>query len=69
MKRQKRDAASRAFKKGYFAGVSGRPKEACPTMIPMVRQEWVNGWREGREANWSGMIGVSGIHKLPDIAV
>jgi len=32
-----------------------------------VRQEWLNGWREGRTDNWEGMTGVSGIHKLSNV--
>ncbi|MDX5299055.1 MAG: ribosome modulation factor [Gammaproteobacteria bacterium] len=64
MKRQKRDMTSRAFKRGYLAGVSGRSKDACPADNPTLRQEWLNGWREGRTDHWDGLTGVSGIHKM-----
>lgn len=65
MKRQKRDMTARAFRRGYLAGVGGKPKDACPTDQTEMRQEWLNGWREGRTDQWNGLTGVSGIHKLP----
>ena len=67
MKRQKRDMSARAFKKGYMAGMAGKTKDACPVDNPDTRHEWLSGWREGRSDNWDGLIGVSGIHKLPNI--
>lgn len=68
MRRQKRDALDRTFKKGYQAGVSGKSKSLCPTTKAEEQQSWLNGWREGREDNWNGYTGVSGIHKLPGIS-
>lgn len=68
MRRQKRDSLQRLFNKGYQAGVSGKSKSNCPAMKADHQQTWINGWREGREDNWNGMIGVSGIHKLPGIS-
>ena len=50
MKRQKRDSSHRAFIKGYQAGYHGRNKTEETTLA----QDWCNGWREGREDNWSG---------------
>jgi ribosome modulation factor len=67
MKRQKRDMFARAFKKGYMAGIAGKTKDACPPGHPETRQEWISGWREGRSDNWDGLVGVSGIHRLPNI--
>lgn len=67
MKRQKRDMHARAFKRGYLAGVSGKSKDSCPQDHPEVRQEWLNGWREGRQDNWEGMTGVSGIHRMATV--
>ncbi|MBS3803002.1 MAG: ribosome modulation factor [Oleiphilaceae bacterium] len=67
MKRQKRDMFARAFKRGYLAGVSGKAKDSCPIDQVEHRQEWLNGWREGRTDHWDGMTGVSGIHKLPNV--
>lgn len=63
MRRQKRNMAERAFIKGYQAGVSGRSKDSCPISQATMRQEWLNGWREGRSDNWDGYVGVSGLHK------
>jgi len=67
MKRQKRNMNERAFKKGYLAGRAGKSKDSCPLDHGEMRQEWVNGWREGRTDNWEGMTGVSGIHKLANV--
>lgn len=68
MRRQKRNAAQRTFNKGYHAGINGKSKTACPSMANDQRQTWLNGWREGREDNWNGFTGVSGIHRLPGIS-
>ncbi len=68
MRRQKRNVEQRAFNKGYQAGVSGKSKSLCPNTSANVQQFWMNGWREGREDNWSGLTGVSGIHKMPGIS-
>ncbi|ARU57497.1 MAG: ribosome modulation factor [Pseudomonadales bacterium] len=62
MKRQKRDLSQRAYKRGYTAGVRGKSKDFCPTEHPDLRQQWMNGWRDGRSDNWDGIKGVSGIH-------
>ncbi|ODC05364.1 ribosome modulation factor [Terasakiispira papahanaumokuakeensis] len=67
MKRQKRDRTQRVFIRGYQAGLSGRSKDACPSQQDDLRQDWINGWREGREDRWSGFKGVSAIHKNPSI--
>lgn len=68
MKRQKRDIEQRAFNKGYQAGISGKSKSLCPTSNLAAKQHWLSGWREGRGDNWDGLVGVSGIHKLPGIS-
>ncbi len=65
MRRQKRDSDQRAYVKGYQAGVSGKSKSLCPNSTQAVQQNWLNGWRAGREDNWSGFTGVSGIHRHP----
>lgn len=67
MKRQKRDRTSRAFVKGYQAGVSGRSKDSCPFTEIVSRQTWLSGWREGRTDQWEGYTGVSGIHKIANL--
>lgn len=63
MRRQKRNMADRAYNKGYMAGVGGKSKETCPLTHFELRQQWLNGWREGRADQWDGYVGVSGIHK------
>lgn len=67
MKRQKRDIDQRAFNKGYQAGISGKSKTLCPKTSEKAQHNWLSGWREGRGDNWDGLVGVSGIHKLPGI--
>ena len=63
MRRQKRDMSTRAFDRGYQAGVTGRSSEFCPHANLEQRQAWLSGWREGRCDQWDGLIGVSGVHK------
>ncbi|MCM2972808.1 MULTISPECIES: ribosome modulation factor [Larsenimonas] len=65
MKRQKRDRLQRAFFQGYKVGVTGRSKDYCPSQDVNIREQWMSGWREGRGDQWSGMTGISGIHKTP----
>lgn len=64
MRRQKRDMNSRAFDRGYQAGVSGRSQEICPHAEQEHRQSWLTGWREGRCDQWDGLTGISGVHKI-----
>ncbi|AQQ67527.1 ribosome modulation factor [Microbulbifer agarilyticus] len=54
MKRQKRNPNDRALHKGYVAAVQGRDHDSCPYQSGSLHQEWVNGWRQGREDIWSG---------------
>ncbi len=67
MKRQKRDPMQRAYNRGYQAGLAGKSKSLCAGYSDDVQQDWLNGWRTGREDNWDGLTGVSGIHRLPNI--
>lgn len=64
MRRQKRDMNSRAFDRGYQAGLDGRSLDLCPHEAGAIRQNWIAGWREGRVDQWDGLTGVSGVHKL-----
>ena len=64
MRRQKRDMNSRAFDKGYQAGLAGRSQDDCPHADDQHRTHWLSGWREGRADNWDGLTGVSGVHRL-----
>ncbi|MDP4789306.1 MAG: ribosome modulation factor [Haliea sp.] len=43
MKRQKRDMSSRAYDRGYQAGVTGRSIDFCPHANEEPRQQWVSG--------------------------
>lgn len=69
MRRQKRNRLDRAFQKGYLAGVNGKSRDFCPKDIGPEHQEWINGWREGREDKWNGMQGVSGLHKVAAVTM
>ena len=64
MRRQKRDMNTRAFDRGYQAGLTGRSIDHCPHEAGEHRYNWVSGWREGRSDQWDGLTGVSGVHKL-----
>ena len=64
MRRQKRDMNSRAFDRGYQAGLDGRSLDICPHGSGTHRDNWVAGWRQGRVDQWDGLTGVSGVHKL-----
>lgn len=68
MRRQKRDFEQRAFNRGYQAGLAGKSKSLCPNGGETLQQQWLSGWRSGREDNWDGLTGVSGIHKIPGIS-
>lgn len=65
MKRQKRDRSSTLFNRGFQAGLYGKSQSDCPVQTPELRSHWMSGWREGREAHWSGMSGVSAIQSNP----
>jgi len=64
MKRQKRDMCTRAFDRGYHAGLGGRSIDTCPHNDERQRQSWVCGWREGRSDQWDGLTGISGVHRM-----
>lgn len=64
MKKQKRDKNSRAYQRGYQAGLHGRSQEICPHVAGDVRNQWVSGWREGRCDQWDGLTGVASLHKV-----
>jgi ribosome modulation factor len=67
MKRQKRDLTSRAYVRGYRAGVSGKSQDKCPTQTGVSREHWISGWRQGREDFWDGYQGISNLHCSPAI--
>ncbi len=63
MRRQKRDMADRAYQKGYQAGFTGRNKDSCPHQQDNLRQEWLTGWREGRNDHWAGFSDIAALQK------
>lgn len=67
MKKQKRDRTSTLFNRGFVAGLSGRTRDTCPVQAIELRSHWMSGWREGREAHWGGMSGVSAIQSNPSL--
>jgi len=67
MKRQKRDRVSRAFDKGYQAGLNHRSRDLCPFDELQTRASWLNGWREGYTHHVNGMTGVASIQNLRNL--
>lgn len=63
MKTQKRDLSSRTFQRGYRAGITGKSKDNCPHTQINSRNQWLSGWREGREAQWDAHTGIAGLHR------
>lgn len=63
MKRQKRDMTERAYQRGYQAGISGRNKGCCPHTQQQLKQDWLSGWREGRNDNWDGLGTAAALQK------
>ncbi|MBV1869369.1 MAG: ribosome modulation factor, partial [Gammaproteobacteria bacterium] len=53
--------------RGHQAGLGGRSKDSCPYENDMQKQSWLNGWHEGRQDQWSGYSGVSGVHKIASL--
>jgi ribosome modulation factor len=54
MKTQKRSQSDRALAKGYQAGATGKSWSKCPFDGGDARENWMAGWREGREDSWNG---------------
>ncbi|MGB0662518.1 MAG: ribosome modulation factor [Pontibacterium sp.] len=67
MKRHKRDRQAKLFNRGFQAGLNGKSRDTCPVHSTELRSQWMSGWREGREALWSGMNGVSSIQANPSL--
>lgn len=53
-KRVKRDAVTRAEKRGFQAGIQGTSKDKCPHEKGTASAAWHSGWREGRAKFWEG---------------
>lgn len=67
MKRQKRSQTDRAFVKGYQAGIGGRSRGLCPHETGETRQQWMSGWREGREDHWDGFNRAAEAQKISNL--
>ena len=57
MHRSKRDPSTKAYAKGYNAGLTGRSRDNCPygeasNTSQDIRQNWLSGWREAKTAQW-----------------
>lgn len=63
MKRHKRDRTSRAWQKGYQAGLIGRSRDTCPHQIDAHRTSWIEGWEAGQADLSDGVHSVGGLHK------
>ena len=64
MRRQKRDMNTRAFERGYQAGLAGRSSDSCPHENEQHRINWITGWREGHADLQDGLTGVSSVHRM-----
>lgn len=64
MKRQKRDQSDRVFSRGYIAATRGISRSQCPYENGPKHQQWMNGWREGREDYWNGLGSSAKAQKL-----
>jgi ribosome modulation factor len=67
MKRQKRNRVTRAYTRGYQAGLAGRSRDMCPFDALNARTSWLNGWREGFTDHNYGFHGAASVHNLKDI--
>ncbi|WP_188151433.1 ribosome modulation factor [Teredinibacter waterburyi] len=67
MKSQKRSHSERAFARGYRAAVTGKSRTLCPHVNGDARQEWLTGWREGREDHWNGFNTLAQVQKLQNM--
>ena len=69
MKRQKRNQTEQAFQRGYSAAMKGRSRDGCPHINGDARQEWLSGWREGREDQWNGYNRAACAQKLSNLSM
>ncbi|PKM21294.1 MAG: ribosome modulation factor [Gammaproteobacteria bacterium HGW-Gammaproteobacteria-14] len=67
MKRHKRDRDTRAYTRGYQAGLEGKSQDICPFGAPNPRYNWISGWREGRTDQIHGYTGVASVHNLKNM--
>ncbi|AKP72495.1 ribosome modulation factor [Piscirickettsia salmonis] len=62
MQRQKRDPDSRAYQRGYRAGLLGQSQEVCPFHGNNRRNYWLTGWREGHDCHKRGFEELANIN-------
>ena len=67
MKTHKRNQSERAFVKGYQAGIDGKSRSLCPHETGDTRQQWLSGWREGREDHWDGYNAAAQAQKISNL--
>lgn len=63
MKRHKRDRVTRAWQKGYQAGLTGRSRDLCPHQAEAARSNWIEGWQAGQDDLNEGACSVGGLYK------
>lgn len=63
MRKLKRNKQERAFLRGYRAGLSGASQSRGPRLSSLLHQDWINGWRIGRQDLWCGYQLVDGISR------
>lgn len=64
-KSHKRDRTTRAWNRGYQAGLFGRSREQCPHQADAARMSWLDGWANGQTDHADGADSLSGLHKRP----
>jgi ribosome modulation factor len=63
MRTQKRTMQTRAWHRGYRAGVRGRPRTHCPVGALKTQTLWLEGWLSGAEERANGTLALFGLHK------
>ena len=64
-KRSKRDRTTRAWQRGYQAGLIGRSQDTCPHQEMGTRTSWIDGWTQGHQDQADGSMAIGGLHKRP----
>lgn len=68
MRSQKRSHTVRAYSRGYQAGITGKSRSQCPHETSEARQQWLSGWREGREDHWDGFNTMAQLQKMHSVS-
>lgn len=67
MKTMKRDPLNRAYSRGYQAGSKEKSRSSCPHENGETKQQWLSGWREGREDHWNGFNSQAHVQKISNM--